>query len=416
MRTRLQPRLSTGLSAEKTKAAPRPGKPFPATKSPSKLLPCLACAAVLTLTMSVAPQIPHLQKGVLLSTRLTLALPQSSMPAQPEGSSSPPAELPSEPTEEIPQEVAPLPETVPEEPVEPPAAEEEKPLSYAPIQVPDIELDPVIAEENKASLVHKTYTAAPSTIFIQLEKGFLKNCTGHSAAEILAQIKKPPYFTIEQGTEPQVLIMHTHTTESYLPFTGDHYDTSYPTRSTDNSLNMAAVGAVIAEKLTEAGIGVIHDTTQHDHPSYNGSYDRSAVTVQDYLAKYPSIKVVLDIHRDAIISGDTVTAPVVTENGQTAAQVMIISGCDNGKMNYPDYMKNLSFAAALQNRMESDHPGFTRPILFDYRKYNQHLTTGSLLVEVGSHGNTLEQALLSGAWIGESLGKLLNGMRSETPA
>ncbi|MBR6789697.1 MAG: stage II sporulation protein P, partial [Oscillospiraceae bacterium] len=291
------------------------------------------------------------------------------------------------------------------------APETDEPLSYAPIPIPDIVIDPPLAEENKAALVHKTYTAAPSTVFIQLEKGFLKNLTHHPASDILAQIKNPPYFTLSPGSEPQVLIMHTHTTESYFPFTGDYYDTTYPTRSTDSALNMAAVGNVIADRLTAAGIGVLHDTTQHDHPSYNGSYDRSAVTVKNYLEKYPSIKIVLDVHRDAIISGDTVTAPVVEIDGQTAAQVMIISGCDNGKMNYPDYMKNLSFAAALQHRLESDHPGFTRPILFDYRKYNQHLTTGSLLLEVGSHGNTLEQALLAAEWIGDSLGILLNELR-----
>jgi len=408
MRTRLRPRLCVGLPAEKK-------KPLPEMPDLRKLLPCLCCGTVLALTLSLAQKFPRLQEGVALAAKLTFALPDES--EQPEQlTASLPEEMPpaSGSAQEMPEESSlpaePAEESAPAETEEPPAAE---PKGYAPVQIPDVAIpEPEIAEENKASLVHKTYTAAPSSIFIQLEKGFLKNLTHHSAADILAQAEKEPYFTITTGTAPQVLIMHTHTTESYFPFTGDHYDTTYPTRSTDNSCNMAAVGAVIAEKLTAAGIGVIHDTTQHDHPSYNGSYDRSAVTVQNYLTKYPTIRVVLDIHRDAIISGDTVTAPVVTENGRTAAQVMIISGCDNGKMNYPDYLKNLSFAAALQKQMESDHPGFTRPILFDYRKYNQHLTTGSLLIEVGSHGNTLEQALLSGAWIGDSLGTLLNEMRS----
>lgn len=407
MRTRLQPRSGIGLSA--AKRAPLPVKHTPPKTGPSRLLAGLICSAVLTLNATLIPCLPDLQKGVLLSAKLMLALPPeesqteltASLPEQP-----PVSETVSEETEppEIPSEPS-------SSPSEEPVPESSEPQGYAPIQMPAVQPEPAIAEENKAALVHKTYTAAPSTIFVPLEKGFVKNCTHHSADEILAQAEKPPAFALSTGNEPQVLIMHTHTTESYFPFTGDHYDTTYPTRSTDNSINMAAVGAVIAERLTAAGIGVIHDTTQHDHPSYNGSYDRSAVTVKNYLEKYPSIKVVLDIHRDAIISGDTVTAPVVTENGQTAAQVMIISGCDNGKMNYPDYLKNFSFAAAFQQQMESDHPGFTRPILFDYRKYNQHLTTGSLLVEVGSHGNTLEQALLSGAWIGDSLGILLNDLR-----
>ena len=121
----------------------------------------------------------------------------------------------------------------------------------------------------------------------------------------------------------------------------------------------------------------------------------------------------LDVHRDAIIANDgTITAPVAEIDGKTAAQVMLIAGCDNGKMNHPNYLKNLSFAAALQTQMESDHPGLTRPVLFDYRYYNQSLTTGSLLIEVGGHANTLAQALYSAELIGDSLGRLLSSMIS----
>lgn len=271
--------------------------------------------------------------------------------------------------------------------------------------------EPEIPDENKAVLVHKTYTAAPSNIYIPLENGFIKNCTSHSTAEIEEAISKPPAFTIENTDEPQVLIMHTHTTESYLPFTGEYYDKTYSSRSTDNTKNMVAVGNKIEEELKKAGIGVIHDTTQHDYPSFNGAYDRSVITVQNYLKKYPSIKVVLDVHRDAIVSGDTVTAPVADVNGKTAAQVMIVNGCANDNINYPNFFQNLSFSAALENQMEGDYPGLTRPVLFDYRKYNQHLTTGSILLEVGGHGNTLEQATYSGELIGASLGKLLNSYK-----
>lgn len=361
---------------------------------------------MVTAGAGLAPKLPGLQQSVCLSARLMLALPAAA--AQPSTEQELSGQVSKEPSESVES-------SVPDE-VSVPAQTEKQPSASEPdSSQPDpevVSLDPEIPEENKAVLVHKTYTAAPSNIYIPLEAGFIKNCTDHTAEEVLAQAQTPPAFSIDSGDEPQVLIMHTHTTESYLPFTGDYYDTSLPTRSTDNNQNMAAVGEVIAQKLTEAGIGVLHDTTQHDYPSYNGSYDRSAVTVQRYLEQYPSIKVVLDVHRDAIISGDTVTAPVAVSGDQTAAQVMIISGCDNGSMNYPNYMQNLSFASALQVQMETDHPGFTRPLLFDYRKYNQHLTTGSILIEVGSHGNTLEQALLSGEWIGESLGKLLSGMRS----
>ncbi len=268
---------------------------------------------------------------------------------------------------------------------------------------------PEILPENEAVLVHKTYTASPSDVYVQVGNSFVKNVTDYGNQTVLDAEAADPAFSLDADGKVEVLIMHTHTTECYMPYTGSSYDTTWPTRTTDNEKNMAAVGSVIAARLQQAGIGVIHDTTQHDYPSYNGSYERSAETVQNYLNQYPDIKVVLDIHRDAIISGDTVTAPVIETDEGTAAQVMIISGCDDGTMDYPEWQKNLAFAIDLQQQMESDHPGFTRPILFDYRKYNQNLTTGSLLIEVGGHGNTLAQALLAGDWIGSSLASLLGG-------
>lgn len=411
-----------GMMTVRTRLPSRPAAIPPAERSARikpelpriRVLPGLLFTAVLTAGLGLASVMPGIEQGVLLSAGMvagadlsptqTASVPETSVP-----SSLPVESMPTEAAEDasLPSESSV--ESVSEEVSSEPEPEES---STEEISQPEPQPEPEIPEENKAALVHKTYTAAPSDIYLPLEAGFIKNCTTHTSDEILAQAETPPYFTIDEGDEPQVLIMHTHTTECYLPFTGDYYDTTLPTRTTDNSQNMAAVGEVIAQQLEEAGIGVIHDVTQHDYPAYNGSYDRSAVTVQNYLDQYPSIKVVLDIHRDAIISGDTVTAPVATCDGETAAQVMIISGCDSGNMNYPNYMQNLSFGAALQVQMEKDHPGFTRPLLFDYRKYNQHLTNGSILIEVGSHGNTLEQALRAGEWIGDSLGILLNSLRS----
>ena len=116
----------------------------------------------------------------------------------------------------------------------------------------------------------------------------------------------------------------------------------------------------------------------------------------------------MDIHRDAIEQQDgTRIAPVANINGKNAAQVMIISGCDDGTMGYPNYFQNLKFAAALQSQMEADYPGLARPLLFDYRKYNQHLTTGSILLEMGGHANSLEEAVYAGELVGKSLANLL---------
>ncbi len=253
-----------------------------------------------------------------------------------------------------------------------------------------------------------TYGAYTGTRYFNLAKaGQVLNKSTLPNETLLAESRLLPAFDIETNGEPQVLIMHTHTTETFEPYERDSFDATFNYRTTDNSKNMVMVGDAIAAQLEAAGISVIHDTTIHDYPSYTGSYDRSRATVQRILTEHPSIKVVLDIHRDAISKDGEISQPVAVIDGKKAAQVMIISGCDDGTMGMPHYMQNFRFACLLQQQLETDHPGLMRPILFDYRKYNQDLTTGSLLIEVGSHGNTLEQAEYAGELIGQSLASAL---------
>ena len=268
---------------------------------------------------------------------------------------------------------------------------------------------PESLENRDGTITFMTYGHMNGEAYVDLDiAGQVRNVTSVSGKKVLEESRLLPDFTVEKDGEPQVLIMHTHATESYEPYERDFYDASFNSRTTDKSMNMAAVGDKIAEQLEAAGISVIHDTTLHDYPSYNGSYDLSRETVRKYLDEYPSIKVVLDVHRDAIEreSGERI-APIAEINGKNAAQVMIICGCDDGTMNMPDCMKNLRFACLLQRQMESDYPGLTRPVLFDYRKYNQDLTTGSILIEMGGHANSIEQAEYSGELVGKSLAKCL---------
>lgn len=170
---------------------------------------------------------------------------------------------------------------------------------------------------------------------------------------------------------------------------------------------MVAVGDAFAQVLEQNGIGVLHDTTQHDYPSYNGSYERSADTIRAYLEEYPSIKVVLDLHRDAMQRDDAIVKPVAVIDGRKAAQIMIIAACDDGTMGVPEWRQNLRFAAAYQDYMEQYYPGLTRPVFFCYRKYNQDLTTGSLLLEFGSNANTLDEAVYSATMAAQSLVHLI---------
>ena len=263
------------------------------------------------------------------------------------------------------------------------------------------------------AVVRKTYTAGSTDDYINISgNAYVRNMTNLPNQTVIDAVHSPPAFTITPGTsEPQVLIMHTHTTESYALSDNDYYDINYPSRNLDATRNVVRVGDEITKQLEAAGIGVIHDTTVHDYPSYNGSYDRSKQTVETILAQYPSIKVVLDIHRDAIETNDgTRYAPVANIDGRNAAQIMIISGCDDGTMDYPNYLQNLAFASVLEQQIESDYPGLTRPISFKYKYYNQSLTTGSLLIEVGSNSNSLDEAIYSGYLLGKSLAKTLQGL------
>lgn len=263
-------------------------------------------------------------------------------------------------------------------------------------------------------IVNTTFEPNQGTAFINLDgAGQVRNETKLDNEIVLEASRKQPDIILELNSEPEILIMHTHTSEAYQLEESGYFDSSYTCRSLDSEKNIVAVGATIAKSLAEEGITVIHDGTIHDSPEYSGSYARSAETVKKILAEYPSVKVVLDIHRDAIEEDDgSMVAAVTNTDGKNAAQVMIISAADDGTYDLPEYMENFKLAALLQRQMESDYPGITRPVLFQYCHYNQQLTTGSLLIEVGSHGNSLEQAKYSGELIGKSIAKALLSLKN----
>ncbi len=259
------------------------------------------------------------------------------------------------------------------------------------------------------NIVRRSYSEDVSGYITLASGSQVRNCTHVSDEELLAASLELPDLPIELNSEqPQVLIVHTHTTESYEPYSRSYYDTDFPTRTRDSDHNMIAVGEVLAQTLAANGISVLHDGTVHDYPSYTGSYDRSEVTIRAALEQYPSIKVVIDLHRDAMTEPDgTRIAPVAEIDGRNAAQFMIIAGCDDGRFNMPNYMENYMLAALIQNFSGAMYPTLARPVLFDYRNYNQHITTGSLLIEIGSHANSLDEALYCAELLGESMSKAL---------
>ena len=264
-------------------------------------------------------------------------------------------------------------------------------------------------DDNDGVIENYTYGYYQGEQYFDLDNGGqVRNCTSLTNTELYEESQKSIEFQLDKNSdEPQILIYHTHATESFEPYARDYYDLDFTCKSTDRTMNIVSVGDRICQQLDEAGIAYIHDTMVHDYPSYNGSYESSRETVLQILEEYPSIKICLDIHRDGIEREDgTRLAPVTQIDGKEAAQIMIISGCDDGTMNMPNYLQNFRFASLLQSQIESDWEGLTRPVLFDYRFYNQDLTRGSLLIEVGSHGNSIEQVQYTGELIGKSLVKL----------
>lgn len=237
---------------------------------------------------------------------------------------------------------------------------------------------------------------------------YVKNSTGYTI-DIDKLISQRPDCYIKLNANYQVLIIHTHTTETYAETDSPFYDPNRSPRTTDPERNMTAIGKVVAAKLEAAGIRTLHITTVHDYPEYNGSYNRAAETIKAYLEKYPSIEMVIDIHRDAITRDNgSKLKPTAIINGKKAAQVMILTGCDaGGSLYFPNWENNMTMALRLQRQLNTDWEGLTRPVYFVPYRYNMHLTPNSLLLEFGTDVNTLEEALYSAELVGSSLATLL---------
>ncbi len=277
-----------------------------------------------------------------------------------------------------------------------PEVTDQKPVSIQP---------PEISPEYRGVLISETMAGSPSAVCWQIGAGWLRNYTEIPRAQIDAELSEPLELAPKADGRVEVLIMHTHATESYEGYDSEYYDTRNTWRSTDNNENMVAVGNVIEEELRKAGIGVVHDTQQFDYPSYNGSYDRAAVAVKEYLAQYPDIQLILDVHRDGIQrDATTIVKPATEIDGEPAAQIMILCGSDPG---VGDWGENLRTAAAVTNLLESRYPTLTRPIYFSTGRYNMNLSGGTILLEFGSQANTLEEALTSARLTGQALGEWL---------
>lgn len=225
--------------------------------------------------------------------------------------------------------------------------------------------------------------------------------------DVSALLVQPLSWDLTQEA-PTVLIVHTHGSESYQPTGG--YKESSPYRTLDVGYNVVSVGDRLVQILQEGGVGVVHDRSIHDSPSYNNAYNNSREAVADYLERYPSIRLVLDIHRDSVsdTNGNQVRF-VADVEGETTAQLMLVVGTDAGGLTHPDWTENMSLAVKLHAQLEKNAPGICRPIGVRSYRYNQDLSAGALIVEVGSAGNTRQEAMLAVEQLGQAVLDLCRG-------
>ena len=213
-----------------------------------------------------------------------------------------------------------------------------------------------------------------------------------------------------EGDGPQVLIVHTHGSESYTPDAAFPYSPSENTRTTDTRYNVVRVGAELQKVLEDNGVQAVHIRNIFDSPTYSGSYDRSLAAIEEALSEYPTIQVVIDVHRDSILTDDGIAYKTsCTIDGTEMAQLMFVVGTDEGGLYHPNWQQNLNYVTGLQYRLNRSYPGLIRPVNLRTQRFNQHASAGSMLIEVGSSGNTMTEALAAIRLFGQTLADDLTG-------
>ena len=274
----------------------------------------------------------------------------------------------------------------------PTSPQTEKPPVTAPPVTPDVPTTPEELETGN--------TLAFSSSDAQLVQ--VNSYCGYDP-DVPAWLTQPLCWNLRQ-TAPTVLILHSHATEGYINAEGVNH------RTQDTNENMVSVGDALAKELENAGIRVLHDRTLHDYPSYSDSYENSRAAAKKYLEENPSISLILDLHRDSVVdeAGNEVKYILKTPKG-VAAKMMFVVGTDAGGLVHSKWSENMSLAVKLHALLEKQNPGICRPISFRTQRFNQDLSTGALLVEMGAAGNSRQEALLAAKFLADAVIDLANG-------
>lgn len=262
-----------------------------------------------------------------------------------------------------------------------------------------IEFEQAIVENKEENAINETVQTDVNTEIVsdnniatnytnQYKSVEIKNSSKYNLTE---EILTP---NIQIENKKDIIIFHTHTTESYTPSDKFPYQMTGSFRSIDLNFSVSRVGDELEKYLRQRDYNVFHDKTVNDYPEYTGSYNRSLKAVENDLKIHTGAEIVFDIHRDAVGSKSDY-APCVKIGEETAAQIMFVIGTDGGGLEHSNWQQNLKFAVKVQEKANELYPGLFRPIILRNSRYNQHLAKAASIIEVGATGNTLDQCLVS---------------------
>lgn len=212
---------------------------------------------------------------------------------------------------------------------------------------------------------------------------------------VVKKTEKTEKKTEVDNSKPQVIIYHTHSSESYQPYTDSNFHRQ------EEAGTVREVGNVLTEELNELGISVVHDKTIHDSPSYNESYTRSMETITALLKKYPTAEVVIDLHRDAAAYTGNV-GETMTIDGETVAKYKLVIGQAND-----NYAQLKAFADEINDAADKLYPGFSGTVIEKEYRYNEYIADKYLLLEVGNNQNDIKEVRKTGKYFAHVLAEVL---------
>lgn len=200
---------------------------------------------------------------------------------------------------------------------------------------------------------------------------------------------------VPDNSKPQVIIYHTHSSESYQPYTASNFHRQ------EEAGTVREVGNVMTAELNRLGVAVVHDKTIHDSPSYNESYDRSMETITALMKKYPTAKVIIDLHRDAAAYTGNVGETMMIEGEKTAKYKLVVG------QNNDNYSQLMTFANQVNAAADKMYPGFSGRIIEKEYRYNEYIADKYLLLEVGNNQNHIKEVRKTGKYFARVLAKVL---------